>query len=94
MSNTIGHYAVHPDSLPVDAAPDTEKYYCDVDVWHHSDFAEKLERRARAAETKVAELQRELAWLRRGLKINATYAEPYIKHLASLPPDDWKDSNA
>jgi hypothetical protein len=90
---------LHPDGLALDDTP-----YCDKHCISHYSYecsgcllpndAHYLEERARTAEAKVAELERELAWLRRGLRINATYAEPYIKHLASSPPDDWKDSNA
>jgi len=41
-------------------------------------------------EDRVVELERLVAWLRAGPQgFTATFAEPYIKHLKSDPPEGW-----
>lgn len=63
---------LHPDGLPVDDTPATNALWTESDMPWWEDVR-KLERRARDAETRVAELERELAeahrviaWLRGG----------------------------
>jgi hypothetical protein len=97
---------LHPDGLPIDETISCDHYLrtvktsdgdllC-VDLYD----AEKIEKRARTAEAKVAELERQLAWLRRAEFKNLykphpsspvfIMAEEVGQHLASSPPPEWK----
>jgi hypothetical protein len=86
----------HPDGLPIAATPFTDEAGNSCS----SPCPRDLERRARTAEAKVAELERLVAWLRRA-EFHKLYqphlnspvfitAEEVEQHLASSPTPEWK----
>ena len=96
---------LHPDGLPVSATPATDSTWVRAGEKYplvrvvETDYCRDIERRAREAEARVAELKRELVWLRSGGNLRRRYpkdARPYVsaatveEHLASTPPEDWE----
>jgi hypothetical protein len=85
---------LHPDGRPVRSSP-----RCDAQNEQHA-FSRMLEKDCRTAEARVAELEREVAWLRSFAEDRETwrdeegtpiyFAFDVDEHLASKPPKGWK----
>ena len=82
---------IHPDGLPVSATP----WWDEIDDHYKRNGCMKnirkevvdLERVKRESETRVAELERELLWIRRKIE---DFADRLREGIESLPPKDWK----
>lgn len=102
MTDTVGHYMVHhkleSDVAEAVAVPASRTPLL-VTGAVHREFARKIERERNEARDKLAEAERELAWLRSGGNKNLdlrlvenglTFDAVAVRdHLASSPPKDW-----